>query len=77
MSRNLMWLAVIVFGIALCGGAFYQYQIHGSTGDIPMTAMDIMDTNTTASASKNLTEPNNTTNQTTIEIPLEKPPFID
>lgn len=75
-KKGLAWLAVVIFSIALCG-AFYQYQIHRSTGDVPMTTTKTADINTTASASKNLTEPNNTTNQTTITIPLEKPPFID
>ena len=74
MNKNLIWLAIIVSGIALCG-AFYQYQIQGTTSNSLMT--EIADTNNTASASKNLTEPNNTTNQTAFTVPLEKPPFID
>ena len=73
-KKGLIWLVVVIFGIALCG-AFYQYQIQGTTSNSLMT--EIADINNTASVSKNLTEPNNTTNQTTITIPLEKPPFID
>ena len=75
-KKSLAWLAVIIFGIAL-SGVFYQYQIHRSTGDVPVTVTKIADTNNTASTSKNLTEPTNTTNQTIITIPLEKPPFTD
>ena len=73
------WLAIIVFGIALCG-AFYQYQIHGTLRDSSIainTSMGIADINNTASASKDLNETNNTTNQSTLTVPLEKPPFID
>jgi len=78
-KKGLMWLAIIVFGIALCG-AFYQYQIHGPTDDSSIalnTRMKIADINNTANASQNLNETNNTTNQTASTVPLEKPPFID
>lgn len=73
-KKGLTWLAIIVFGIALCG-AFYQCQIHGTTNNYPMT--EIADISNTANASQNLNETNNTTNQTAFTVPFEKPPFID
>ena len=75
-KKSLMRLAIIVFGIALCG-AFYQYQIHGTTSNSPTSVTEIADINNITSASKDLNETNNTTNQTTFTVPLEKPPFID
>ena len=70
--RGIIWLAVILLIIAFCS-AFYLYQIHGST----TSTTEIADLNTTASASKNLTAQNKTTNQSVFSVPLEKPPFID
>ena len=71
-KRGMTWLAAIIFAIAFCG-AFYLYQIHGSTTSMT----DIADLNTTASASKNLTAQNKTNNQSIFSVPLEKPPFIE
>jgi uncharacterized membrane protein len=71
-KRSIIWLAVIIFIIAFCG-AFYLYKLHGST----TSTTEIADLNTTASASKNLTTQNKTTNQSVFSVPLEKPPFID
>lgn len=73
-KKGVIWLVVIVFTIAFCG-ALYQFQIQGSTSNTPMT--EIADINTTTNAGKDLYETNNTTNQTTFVVPLEKPPFID
>ena len=78
-KKGLTWLVVVIFGIALCG-AFYQYQTRGTTSDSSIalnTSMEIVDINNTASASKDLNETNNTTNQTAFTVPLEKPPFIE
>jgi Flp pilus assembly protein TadG len=71
-KRGIIWLVVILLIIAFCG-AFYLYQIHGSTTSMT----EIVDINTTASASKNQTTQNKTTNQSVFSVPLEKPPFID
>jgi hypothetical protein len=71
-KRGIMWLAVIILIVAFCG-AFYFYQLHGSTTSMT----DIANLNTTTSASKNLTAQNRTTNQSVFSVPLEKPPFID
>jgi hypothetical protein len=71
-KSGILWLVVIIFIIAFCG-AFYLYQILGST----TSTTEIADLNTTASASKNLTAQNRTTNQSVFSVPLEKPPFID
>ena len=73
-KRGIMWLVAIIFAIAFCG-AFSIYLLQGSANDSPM--LEIADINTTASASKNLTAQNKTTNQSVFSVPLEKPPFID
>jgi hypothetical protein len=73
-KKGMTWLAGIMFAIAFCG-AFSSYHLQGSANDSPMSK--IADINTTANASKNLNETNNTTNQTAFMVSLEKPPFID
>ena len=78
-KKGLTWLAVIIFGTTLCG-AFYQYQIHGPTGDSSIalnTSMGIADINNTTTPSKELNATNKTANQSALTIPLEKPPFLD
>ena len=73
-KRGIIWLAVILFIIAFCG-AFYLYHLQGRANDSPISK--IADFNATASASKNLTETSNNSNQSVFSVPLEKPPFID
>ena len=75
MKKGVIWLAVVIAIIALCG-AFYYCQPRG-TADSPMTVTGIADVNNTANTSKDLTETTNTSNQSVFTVPLEKPPFID
>jgi len=76
-KKNLIWLLIIAFGIALCG-IFYQYQLQWTMSNSSMIVTEIAGINNTASASEELNETNNTaTNQSALTIPLEKPPFIE
>jgi hypothetical protein len=72
--KGMTWLAAIIFAIAFCG-AFSIYHLQGSANDTPMSA--IADVNNTTNASKDINATHNTTNQTAIMVPLEKPPFIE
>ena len=71
-KRYLLWLVVIVFGIIVVYGAYSYYSIGNITESVTVNTTNYNDTDIPI-----LNETNNITNQSTVSIPLEKPPFID
>jgi hypothetical protein len=81
----LVLAAVLVFGIIAMYGVYSYYSIGKSAEPLSIDKVST-DSNqsspTTANASTNTTlsdaqEIDNRTNQSTVSLPLEKPPFID
>jgi len=72
-NRTLLWLAIVVIGVLIVYGAFSHYSV--SEIDNKPSANTTNHSVESESIAKNNT--GNVSNQSTMAIPLEKPPFID
>lgn len=72
-SRTLLWLAIVVIGVLIGYGAFSNHPV--SEIDNKPSINTTNGSVESDSIAKNNT--GNVTNQSTMAIPLEKPPFID
>jgi len=72
-NRTLLWLAIVVIGVLIVYGAFSHYSVSEIDNKPSVNATN--HSVESKSIAKNNT--GNVSNQSTMAIPLEKPPFID